>query len=81
MNTNKASSSKNKVFKVEYAKVKAIHSPSMWLGEVILNHQVNAKAMVKQLANQVSNTMQKLRSTISTPKGVGNILSHPNVQR
>ena len=72
MNTNKATSSKGKVIKVEYAKVKAIHASSMWLGEVISNHQVHAKAKVTQLANQVSHTMPRLRSGMSTPKGVRN---------
>ena len=35
LNTNKASSSKNKVTKVEYAKAKVVHASSMWSSEVL----------------------------------------------
>ena len=54
MSINKASSSKDKVSKVEYAKAKAIHASSIWSGEVASNHQIHAKEKVMQLTNQVS---------------------------
>ena len=72
MNINKASSSKDKVIKEKYAKAKAIHASSMGTSEVTSNHQVHAKKMVEQPAKQVSQTMPKSRSTISTPDGVSN---------
>ena len=59
-----------KVIKVKYAKLKAIHTSSMWLGEVILNHQAHVNVKVMQLANQVSHTKPRLRSTIITPNGI-----------
>ena len=68
MNTNKASSPKDKVTKEEYAKVKAIHATSIRTSKVTTNHQVHAKAMVMQLAKQVSQTMPRLKLAISTPR-------------
>ena len=72
MNTNKGSSSKEKVIKEEYAKAKAIHTSSMRTNEVTSNHHVHARAMVEQLARQVSQTMPRLKSTISTPHEISN---------
>ena len=72
MNTNKESSSKDKVTKVEYDKGKIFHASSKWPNEAISNHQPHAKAKIKQLARQVSHTMPRLKSTTSTPKEVNN---------
>ena len=72
LNTNKTSSFEDKVIKKEYDKAKAIHTLSTWTNKVTSNHQVHAKAMVKQLARQVSQTKPRLRLAISTSKRVGN---------
>ena len=73
LNTNKASSSKDKVTKVEYAKAKAFHISSKWTSEVVPNHQSPCKGTAKQLAKQVSHAMPRLRSTIHTQKRVDNV--------